>query len=282
MILLSTDYSLNYLRFLLARLHIGALTTKHNRKALRSTLNRLPRELDGTYEQTLQRIYEQNKDDVSLAEKTLSWVAFTLRPLTVPELQHAIATMYFEDEDDDVFEDDLPDEEVLLAVCAGLLTIDAESNLVRLVHFTAQEYFERNRFEKFPSAQASILMTCITYLSLRPFNLGPCNDAASLRHRLDHYPLLEYAALNWGNHACGSPEEEFRDDILRFLGSKIFMASACQAACLHEHYGIYDRYPRDVPEVVTVAKFGLTKIFNHLQAERYTLDASDSNDMTAL
>ena len=238
----------------------------------------------------MQRIYEQDKDDASLAEKTLSWVTFALRPLTVSELQHAIATMYLENEDNDVFDDDLPDEEIILAVCAGLLIVDAESKLIRLVHFTTQEYLERNRPANLASAQESILMTCIMYLSLEPFHRGPCIDDASLRHRFDRYPLLRYAALNWGDHAPGLLEEKFQSEILRYLGSKDLMASACQAAYLHERIlepidrldWICTLYPKDVPEVVPAAKFGLTRIFDHFRAEGYALEAGGSDGINPL
>jgi hypothetical protein len=33
----------------------------------------------------------------------------------------------------------------MVSVCAGLVTIDEESNIIRLVHHTTQEYFERSQ-----------------------------------------------------------------------------------------------------------------------------------------
>ena len=76
----------------------------------------LPTALDETYEEVLRRIYGQNKDDVLLAEKVLSWISFSVRPLKVPELQHAIAIMDY-GEGENVDDEDLPDEDILVTVC---------------------------------------------------------------------------------------------------------------------------------------------------------------------
>ena len=177
-------------RFLVAQLHINALATKHTRKALRSSIDKLPKKLDTMYEETVRRIYEQNQDDVSLAEKVLSWITFALTPLTVTALQHAVATMLLEEGSNDIDEDDLPDEDVLLAVCAGLVAIEKESNLIRLVHFTTQEYFERNRTTRFANAQEKIAKTCLTYLSLTPFLGGACSDGLIYAGVLTGIPLF--------------------------------------------------------------------------------------------
>ena len=38
-------------------------------------------------------------------------------------------------------EDNLPEIEDMLSACAGLVTVDEESDVVRLIHYTAGEYF---------------------------------------------------------------------------------------------------------------------------------------------
>ena len=91
---------------------------KHTRKALRSGLQSLPTQLDLTYEEALQRIHDQNKEDASLAKQVLMWISHAMDPLTISELQHAIAIMGLE-KGTELGEDDLPDEDVLSSVCAG-------------------------------------------------------------------------------------------------------------------------------------------------------------------
>ena len=81
-------------------------------------------------------------------------------------------------------EENLSDIEDLVSVCAGLVTVDQESSIVRLVHLTAQEYFERIRLKRFPNAQSKITTTCLTYLSFDVFAKGYCLTDEILENRL--------------------------------------------------------------------------------------------------
>lgn len=49
-------------------------------------------------------------------------------------------------------EDDEPGIDDLVAVYAGLVTVDEQSHVVRLVHYTTQEYFKRNWTRVLPDA----------------------------------------------------------------------------------------------------------------------------------
>jgi hypothetical protein len=60
--------------------------------------------------------------------------------LITVELQHAIAVELGKSKFD---EKSQPDIEDIVFVCAGLVTVNKESKIIRLVHYTAQEYFER-------------------------------------------------------------------------------------------------------------------------------------------
>src|SRR5205085_8041493 len=118
----------------------------------------------------------------------------------IAEIQHALAV---KPEDTNIAEEALPDEDLLVSVCVGLVTIDQESNMMRLVHYTTQEYFERVRMSKFPDAQRSIATACLTYVSFDVFAEGYCFSDQEMDMRLQEYPLLEYAAQYWGEHARG-------------------------------------------------------------------------------
>ena len=50
-----------------------------------------PKGLDDTYDEVMERICSQDEDYAQLAKRTLSWISYALRPLTVKEIQHAIA-----------------------------------------------------------------------------------------------------------------------------------------------------------------------------------------------
>jgi hypothetical protein len=116
-------------RFLLARLHMDALIQKHNVTEVRKALENLPKDVDETYNEALERIEQQNEADRVLARRVLSWVTHARRTLTVPELQHALAVVHGTNALDP---DNITDEEILTSICAGLLVVD-EERMIRLV-----------------------------------------------------------------------------------------------------------------------------------------------------
>ncbi|KAL9584805.1 MAG: hypothetical protein Q9203_004520 [Teloschistes exilis] len=275
-------------RFLLTQLHIGALATKNTRTALRSAIQVLPTELDTTYDDALHRINDQNSEDASLAKNILMWVFVAPNPLTVRELQHAIGTMALVDEPD-LDDDDLPDSDVIIAVCAGLVVADKESNLVRLVHYTIQKYFDSNPVFPLPSAQRIMSETCLTYLSLAPLREGPCKNNVKLRDRFERYTFLRYAALNWGFHAQGDTEKICGNQILKFLSEDELRASALQASQVTTYYPAMEMYkfwsaayPKSRSGFAMTATFGLTSIVQCLTETTEDIDVGDYENTTAL
>ena len=57
-------------------------------------------------------------------------------------------------------EENLPEIEDMVSICAGLVTVDEEGNVIRLVHYTTQEYFEQIWSFWFPDAQRDIYSCC--------------------------------------------------------------------------------------------------------------------------
>ena len=119
-------------------MYLDALGTKNNRRAIYDALKSLPRGYDATYQEAMQRIQAQNEDDRQLAKEVLSWISYAMRPLSVTELQNALAV---QPGDSDLQADALPDEEILLSVCAGLISIERESDTVQLVRKSAPAVF---------------------------------------------------------------------------------------------------------------------------------------------
>lgn len=117
-------------RFLLAQLHTDSLVSKTNRREVRRGLANLPKEVDQTYDEAMNRIEAQNDDDRELATRVLSWLAYAVRPLSVGELQYALAVTPGMTEMDF---DSIEDEELLTSVCAGLVVIDEHSTIIHLV-----------------------------------------------------------------------------------------------------------------------------------------------------
>jgi hypothetical protein len=154
---------------------------------------------DHAYEDAMERINSQIKDQEELAKQVLSWITCVKRPLTTSELQHALAIEIGESQLD---KENIPEVEDIVSVCAGLVTADEESATIRFVHYTTQEYFERTQSYWFPNAEIDITITCVTYLSLSIFETGSCRTNNEFEERLNSNCLYRYAAQNWGHHAC--------------------------------------------------------------------------------
>jgi hypothetical protein len=162
------------LRFLLAKLHMDFLLSNSTPGDIEDALKHLPRgtnALDTMYEQAMKRINNQTEGSRALANKVLSWVTHAKRPLNSVELQHALAVRNGAAKLNEKF---VPEIEDLISDCAGLVTVDEESDIIRLVHYTTQEYFERTWISWFSSAQGDITTACVTYLSFDNFETGFC------------------------------------------------------------------------------------------------------------
>ncbi|KAL8796487.1 MAG: hypothetical protein Q9195_001161 [Heterodermia aff. obscurata] len=190
--------------FLLARLHMDALATKRTSKAVQETLQNLPTKIKDTYEQAMTRIEQKNNDDDrKMAMNLLLWIAFARRPLTVAEIEHATSIAPKTREIDP---DDVVSAKDLTSLCAGLVIIDA-SNILRLVHFSAQNYLSENRARWFADGDLVIARHCLTYLSFKEFENGPCtglHEREEFKRKADEYPLLDYCCTYWGSHLSKS------------------------------------------------------------------------------
>jgi hypothetical protein len=153
--------------------------------------------LTALYGQAMKRINSQEEDCRALAHKVLSWVTHAKRPLTVVELQHALAVRPGTTELDEGF---IPEVEDLLSVCAGLTTTDVQSGTIRWIHYTTQEYFERTWETWLPDSQMEIGKTCIVYISFDTFASGFSPSFEDFVSRVRKYPLYCYAAKYWGGY----------------------------------------------------------------------------------
>ena len=100
-------------------------------------------------------------------------------------------------------EETVPDEDIVISLCAGLFAIDQETDDIRLAHYTTQEHLERLRGEYFPTAQVDVSRTCLTYLSLKDFAADCFPGYDEQQEFLAANVFLDYAAHNWSIHAAG-------------------------------------------------------------------------------
>ncbi|KAL8748994.1 MAG: hypothetical protein Q9184_006986 [Pyrenodesmia sp. 2 TL-2023] len=189
--------------FLAATLHMDSLATKMSVKTLKQAIGDLPSTLNQLYDEAFRRIDDQNADDRDFANKALRWVAYAYRPLTVLELKEALA---IEPRGQDFDADAAPDIALVLEACAGLLIVDKETEQVRLVHYTAQDYLDPLLTSRYREAHASIAEDCITYLNYDVFQFRQCDNDHERRFeahmsslQLRTY-LLAYALVYWAKH----------------------------------------------------------------------------------
>jgi ankyrin repeat protein len=196
-------------RFLLASLYLETLSSKHNIAAVRKSLVDLPRDLNKVYEDALHRIKSQSEDDQLLAIKTLTWMSYAQEAVKVDLLRLAMAT---EDATSFFGEDDLINEDIIIDVCCGLVAIDKQSKIIRLVHYTAREYFEQKQIRKqiLPNGHTFLARVCLKHLCF-------VYKSDNLRYKPWYSSLATYSNKHWWYHASGDVENEVLAEILLFL-----------------------------------------------------------------
>lgn len=192
----------------MAKLHTDLLTEQLTERELHSALEQLPEDLSKAYGNVMNRISSQNEKRRHLAMTTLKWITYTKEPLETGALQHALAVT---PDSTDINEKDLIDIELLVSFCVGIVSIDYESDIIRLVHYTIQKYLEN----ELPPVQGNIdiARTCLNYLAFDVFST-PCDNKNSLNERMGKYKLSSYAAFHWADHVREGLEEHLQALVL--------------------------------------------------------------------
>ena len=197
-------------RFLLISLSIAAIlgeaTIRKRRERLKVMTSGLG--LDGAYDATLDRIKGQSKGKSALGMAALMWISRSERPMKIGELCEALAV---EMGTRDIDSDNIPSEKTVLTSCLGLVTVD-ESSIIRLVHFTLQEYFD-SHLEHFKRPQATMAEVCLTYLNFDSVN----NISYTLKCAPAETRFLQYASSYWGVYARNGLTEGVKSLALQLL-----------------------------------------------------------------
>ncbi|UKZ53658.1 hypothetical protein TrVGV298_007455 [Trichoderma virens] len=272
--------------FLLAQIYLKSLSDKITTRDIKDALKGFQKSISGpeekdqakiladAYNQTMLRINGQQPGFKDLAHKVLSCIICAERQLTITELQHALAV---EVNDTELDEDNLPAIQVMVSVCDGLVIVDDDSNIIRLVHYTTQQYFDQTRESWFPNAEIIMTEICITYLLFNAFESGPCHTNEEFLMRMNLNPLYNYAAQNWGHHA----RKAFR------LSNKVKELLECEAKVYASiealiTFGYNDKEYHKMTSLHLSAFFGIKEAAKVLLEKTADVDTNDHTGATPL
>jgi hypothetical protein len=164
---------------------------------MEDALASLSRTLPDAYDETINRIERLPENRRQLGMSALMWISYTKRSLMVTELSEALS---IKSGQNTLSVKHCPSASVILACCQGLVTIDQESSIIRLAHYSVQEYLIAHSQRVFMNAEASLAWTCIRYLLFDTFRDGPWEDEHEILELIQRNSFLAYAAFFWGIH----------------------------------------------------------------------------------
>ncbi|KAJ7210932.1 ankyrin repeat-containing domain protein [Mycena rebaudengoi] len=226
--------------FLLAKLHVDSILTKHTVKAIRIALQNLPEDLEHTYNEAMDRIDAQSKEDKAIARLALTWVANAKRPLSVAELLEATA---IEPDTKSLDREGVVEMVVVLSVCAGLIIVDQDGT-------------------------RDIAQACLTYVLYDDFFPLPENRE-ELETLEQEHALLDYSFRHSLIHATGKYEAMLRHLIMEFLGQNSTWAEFWDRIKYNKHYAsspwdVFESGPKFHTPLHLAAVFNLKETFENI------------------
>jgi len=264
-------------RFLLVALNIEAIlgeTSLARRKKMLQKVATTGVDLDSVYAHTLQRIREQKGGRSRLGMEVLMWVSHAERPLGIDELCHALAV---DMESTDLDPENIPPRDTVLGSCLGLAVIDKETSVVRLIHYTLQEYLSRPGI--LPGAHKTLAQTCLVYLNYKKITDLPAYDVSIL----GDMPFLEYSSLYWGSHAGVELSDRAKSlalELLNRVGNHISATLLVQR--MGNHHDCFLPY-HQWPSLHYASYFGIVEVVAALiERKGCDINQSDCMGLTAL
>ncbi|KAH6909754.1 hypothetical protein BKA70DRAFT_1425474 [Coprinopsis sp. MPI-PUGE-AT-0042] len=197
--------------FLHVSLQLVALRECTSVHEVEETLAGFPTDIEDLYLQTWQRILDESPNKVLLAKKVLLWVLHSTGSLKARALEQAIATH------PDTYSYELRrlvPVDTLVGLCRGLVVVEEETQLVRLVHYTAKHTLEGLITEAFPQPHAFLSAVCLARLTDSGFQRTTFMDPRDLQRLLQAEPFLSYAYESWFIHARQSLDDSLTIDRL--------------------------------------------------------------------
>ncbi|KAJ7604379.1 ankyrin repeat-containing domain protein [Mycena polygramma] len=193
--------------FRMAACLLQELARKRINPNIDKILAELPNDLFGIYTRFL---HSTDEDEFVYVAALLRWLAFSARPITLLELDEALA-INFSGPDRWVFKPENREQaKVVCGLLEGLVLVGSDTStcrrafkrepVVTLAHSSVKDYImSKNFLDEYkhdlgePSSHTFLAQSCVAYLL--HFETNPLNADT-----LPHYPLARYAAQFWSRH----------------------------------------------------------------------------------
>ena len=164
--------------FLWVRFQVAELCEAMTEKAIRETLQNLPRDIVEIYSRILRKIIRSTTtaENIAIIQRVLKWTACSRRPLHLDELTEAVA---FSKTDTSWDGSKLPTDGLqLIQSCRGLVTLDNEDQSTRFAHYTVKQFLLSEALidlscagfhSEFWKADMEVGEQCVAYLSFSDF-----------------------------------------------------------------------------------------------------------------
>lgn len=194
--------------FILVSLQLEMLLRPRTLAEMRKILKNISAKLDDFYASTLERIRARESE---MAFQVLCWLVKQMRPLTVNEIQEALAVEYSTKK---INSDAFTHKDDILDMACGFVTIN-EDEVLSLSHATVHEFLTSN-LEEINEFDVAMTKTCLQYLNFETFKEQTMNFRSYAHeeydkeydHRVRENPFFPYAARYWSDHFNKCPESE--------------------------------------------------------------------------
>ncbi|KAF8533001.1 hypothetical protein BDD12DRAFT_785076, partial [Trichophaea hybrida] len=177
---------------------------------LKKTIEESSTDLDTLYDDIFRQINQRSE----FAQTLVVWVVYGQRPLTLKELEAALATQMDSKNEDSTKDHKTDLTSKSLASILGVILETTAEGFVRLIHQSAKDFIiDRNLFVNSSfganiDPNVYIAKVCMTYLNFDDFKLGHKNYKPEIEALKRSHPLLDYAARHWYSHIRDKSEVE--------------------------------------------------------------------------
>jgi len=169
---------------------------------------------------TIERIksqHAQSQTRARLALGVLQWLSTVQRQITASELQHAIAVSRLGKNERNLDLEDLTNPTFFVDCCFGLVVIDGETSIIRLVHFSVNEFLQEQRGVLFDDPDGDLAACCLAYITACATSLRRRAVTVTLDELSSKWTLWQYATQHWGVHARTCSDQRVMDRLAGFF-----------------------------------------------------------------